>query len=117
VLPADVLTRWEDDPWPGNVRQLRNAVIRYLALGELEQAPASPETPRTRTPADAGFIEEVLAAGLPLSEARDQVLQEFERLYVERALSESGGNVTRAARASGVGRRHFQYLKARRGPG
>src|SRR5204862_4534863 len=35
-LPSELLRRWETDPWPGNIRELRNAVARRLALGDLE---------------------------------------------------------------------------------
>src|SRR6185369_4554561 len=38
--PGELLWRWERDPWPGNVRQLRNAVARVLALGDLDLAAA-----------------------------------------------------------------------------
>ena len=37
---------------------------------------------------------------LPLSDARDRVVEEFERRYVERMLARSKGVVTDAARAS-----------------
>jgi DNA-binding NtrC family response regulator len=111
-LPAELLARWEDDEWPGNVRQLRNAVARYLALGELSELPeVSSEVASRQEPS---WVQEILEADLALADARDQVLHEFERRYVERALRRTGGNVTHAARAAGVGRRHFQYLKARR---
>jgi DNA-binding NtrC family response regulator len=52
---------------------------------------------------------------LPLATARERMIAEFERRYVERTLADSGGNVGRAAEASGVARRHFQRLKARSG--
>src|SRR5262249_48854648 len=35
VLTSALLARFEDDPWPGNVRQLKNAVARRIALGDL----------------------------------------------------------------------------------
>jgi hypothetical protein len=37
----------------------------------------------------------------------------FERRYIEQVLAANGGNVMRAAAASGIGRRYFQRLKAR----
>jgi hypothetical protein len=40
-------------------------------------------------------------------------VKEFERRYVERMLARHGGNVTRAARASGVAHRYFQLIRAR----
>jgi DNA-binding NtrC family response regulator len=39
----------------------------------------------------------------PFRDAREQ----FEREYFERLLTASGGNVTEAARRSGISRRHF----------
>ncbi len=113
-IPEQVLMRWEDYAWPGNVRELRNAVSRYLALGEAEpdasrsthDAPGAPGSP-------AGALERVLAMGLPWSAARQRVLQEFERSYVEKVLAEHGGNVLRAAAASGIARRHLQRVRAR----
>ncbi|HEX2734776.1 MAG TPA: helix-turn-helix domain-containing protein, partial [Polyangiaceae bacterium] len=50
---------------------------------------------------------------LPLGDARQMVVAEFERRYVERMLDTHGGNVTRAAESAGVARRYFQILKAR----
>jgi hypothetical protein len=38
---------------------------------------------------------------------------EFERFFVERILAKHGGNVSRAAAASGIARRYFQVLKTR----
>ncbi|HMR78659.1 MAG TPA: helix-turn-helix domain-containing protein, partial [Polyangiaceae bacterium] len=111
AIPAEVIAKWEDSAWPGNVRELRNAVARYLALGELGRLEAAEAPPAAGE--DAEWLATVLELDLPLSEARDHVIQEFERRYIQRALSQAGGNVTHAARASGVGRRYFQTLKSR----
>ena len=90
------------------MRELRNAVARHLALGDLATHARSGEH------AKAGdVIERVLAMNLPLSEARDRVVEEFEQRYVERVLARNKGVVTEAAKASGVARRHFQRLRAR----
>ena len=43
------------------------------------------------------------------------IVQTFERRYVEAVLADHGGNVSRAAAASGLARRYFQMLKARMG--
>jgi DNA-binding NtrC family response regulator len=45
--------------------------------------------------------------------ARDRLVDEFERRYVERILAKHGGNVARAAAASGIARRYFQIIRAR----
>jgi len=103
-LPEGVLARWRSGEWPGNVRELRNAVARLHALGE--EARTGEAAPKA-----AGTLESALS--LPFIQARDRVLAEFERRYVERLLEQHGGDVAKAAAASGIGRRYFQKLKAR----
>jgi transcriptional regulator with GAF, ATPase, and Fis domain len=116
-LPEQVLSRWEDYAWPGNVRELRNAVSRYLALGDFAVAEGAREDASDEgvpdDPRGEGGLERVLALGLPFSAARRRVLREFERHYVARVLAEHGGNVLRAAAASGIARRHLQRVRAR----
>jgi DNA-binding NtrC family response regulator len=127
-VPNALLNRWEESDWPGNVRELRNAVARHIAIGDLgadgepDSVPASaptvdaaPVAPGAVAPGVRDLIEELLAMKLPLATARERLLVEFERRYVERTLAAHAGNVGRAAEASGVARRHFQRLKARSG--
>ena len=95
-LAPDLVRRLADADWPGNVRQLENAVFRMAALsagGELgpelfDGAPASAEVP-----AEAGDA-------LPL---RDQ-LDALERTLIARALQAAGGNQSEAARRLGMSR-------------
>ncbi len=122
-IPDSLLPRLEARRWPGNVRELQNTVARYAALGELawvrgtgarEDAPAS--GPSRDAPAQAeprqGF-DHILAQGLSLPEARKELVRQFERSYVERALAQSSGCVSKAAEASGVGARYFRMIRAR----
>ena len=111
AIGADVIERWQSYAWPGNVRELRNAVARRLALGELDEGARSGR-PSTRPPDGATDpIKQVLE--LPFARARDRLMAEFERRYVERLLALHGGNVATAAAASGIGRRYFQMIRAR----
>jgi two-component system, NtrC family, response regulator HydG len=112
VIRQELLARWNDWSWPGNVRELRNAVARFLALGELGELDQHP-SPQPRTEADDGedTIAAVIAMGLPLQDARQRVVSDFERRYLQHVLSEHDGNVSRAAAASGVARRYFQILR------
>lgn len=111
--PVALLERLGAQAWPGNVRELENAVARHLATGELEEAARG----RARAMPAGGHddaMARVLAQRLPLAQARQEIIAVFEGLYVEQILREHGGNVTHAARASGLAHRYFQALKARR---
>jgi DNA-binding NtrC family response regulator len=108
-LDPELMVRWEAYSWPGNVRELRNAVARHLAVGEL----GSQGLGLAGQTMDRDVVERVLALGLPLGEARDRVVRDFEQRYLEFALRSAKGVVTHAAKASGVARRHFQRLRAR----
>ena len=106
--------------WPGNVRELRSA-IRYAAVwGEGEEVGADdlptlsiPEgegvksSPAGRPSAHVAELEVALLR--PFSEAKT----EFERIYVERVLAETGGNQSEAARRVEMSRSAFRDLLKR----
>jgi DNA-binding NtrC family response regulator len=108
--PPYEFLRWlERQPWHGNVRELANAVARYLALGNAVADEGS-RSPRKR---DDRASEDAELYALPFRLARDRVIADFERNYVQKLLERHGGNVTRAAEASGIGRRYFTTLASR----
>jgi DNA-binding NtrC family response regulator len=112
-LPDDLLARWSSHAWPGNTRELRAAVARFVSLGD-EQLPSSGAELASASPgAGNDFLESVLGRELPLHAARREIVEEFERRYVARVLERTDGNVSRAAERAGIARRNFQILKAR----
>lgn len=113
-LPPDLLQRFEDYDWPGNVRELHNAVANRLALGDLAGMSKPPvATPSAPPKVSAPAPTLTVPVHLPFSVARQHVIEDFERVYVEHVLEKHGGNVMRAATASGIARRYFYILKAR----
>src|SRR5262249_3972725 len=119
----EIESRFADYDWPGNLRELRNAVARYVALGDDWQPPSrsappgSPPPPGTSAPGAVGgadWMDAIVASKRAYPLARRRTIEEFQRRYVERMLAEHGGNVTQAARASGLGLRYFRVVKARR---
>jgi hypothetical protein len=83
-------------PCPGNLRGLRNRIVRWKLLGQLP--------------------EEILPA-LPLADSEDLAanLHVLERLLLHRALRRAYGNRVEAAKRLGVSRRHLYLLIARHG--
>ncbi|HSO31678.1 MAG TPA: sigma 54-interacting transcriptional regulator [Labilithrix sp.] len=114
-LPSDFLRRYEGYAWPGNVRELHNTVARRLALGDADPEHDGEEGEEPEGSPENAF-RWILDQDLPFTSARDLVTAEFERDYVQRVLDQHGGNVSRAAAASGLARRYFQILKARHRP-
>jgi DNA-binding NtrC family response regulator len=102
---------WLDYPFPGNVRELRNIVIRLttkhagkrISAGELEL-----EFDMQSQAADAPAQHDLAAAAQHALERGgfnlDETLQEWERAYIEAALRMAQGNVSQAAKLLGVNR-------------
>jgi two-component system response regulator AtoC len=104
-------------PWPGNIRELRNAVERAVLLGEgdeldvaaLDVAPPSPGDHDLVTRLSRVLREPLAPAGVSM----DDLLADCEVRLIRKALEEAGGNRTQAARLLGLGRDRLRYrLKA-----
>ena len=95
-------------PWPGNVRQLKNLMERLTALhpgGVLEPEDIADDL----EPAGAACH----LSSLPWKEAREQYLASFELSYAQAVLARSDGNISAAAREAGVDRKTFYALLKR----
>lgn len=111
VLTPEAEQRLRQYGFPGNVRELRNIVIRlgakYAGLsvgsrevaGELESDSVSAIAPEAGS-LEAAAAQEMKAHGFTL----DHALAEWERRYINAALRISGGNLSKAARLLGVNR-------------
>jgi two-component system, NtrC family, response regulator HydG len=105
-----VTQRFASHSWPGNVRELRNLIARYVALGTDTQAPPPPPP----SPGEGrDWLDALVEQNLPFAVARRQNLEEFQRRYVLAALARHNGNLTQAAKASGLALRYFRLVKAR----
>ena len=109
-LDAPTLTMMQGYDWPGNVRELRNVVERLAALPDLDpalllNASVSPVQGR-----DPGL--DATLTSLPYHEAKERLLDRFEREYLSALLTRENGIVARAADAAGVPRQTlFRLIK------
>ena len=115
-LPQFFVDALATRPWPGNIRELRNAIERAVTLGQVE----AEHEGRAALPAIASSvlppgIASIVPIHLPLKDARLAWTSEFESIYVRAMLEKTGGNVTRAAEEAGVSRRFLQRMVARLG--
>jgi DNA-binding NtrC family response regulator len=109
-LDEDVIEELSQRPLPGNVRELRNAVLAYVALGTLG-SPAIP--PSSADPGVAASPAPRL--DVPYLAQRDALVESFTRQYVAALLQRTRGNQTEAARIAGLDRTYFGRLLAKLG--
>ncbi len=98
------------NPWQGNVRELENAVKRGVIMAKGEAIVSSNLFPEKEAECLATAKE---AIHLPYREAKAQVLSNFTREYLSHLLAQNGGNVTHAARQSGMERQALQQILRR----
>ncbi|NOK21047.1 sigma 54-interacting transcriptional regulator [Corallococcus carmarthensis] len=104
-------------PWPGNVRELRNVVDRVVSLGE-SALPDMPDSPRARPALSPDLDPEdtlSLALELPFKEAKERLIEGFERDYLRTLLERCGGNVSKASREAGIDRVYLRKLLRKHG--
>lgn len=103
----DTLDLLQSYPWPGNIRELRNAVEHALTLARTEQiTPADlPQTLRRRLNAPP--------ASPPTTSAASRT--DAEKQYLQTLLAENEGNISRAARQANMSRQGLHKLLKKHG--
>jgi len=97
--------------YPGNVRELENAIRRAVILcrgTEIQPAhlPAEMLEPRAAAPP---------VGPVSFHDARSRMLEEFERDFLVTLMRESGGIISRGARRSGLSERHLHVMLKKHG--
>ncbi len=106
-LPPSVLESLKARRWPGNVRELRNVLQAHAVLGTLPRPPET--TPESASTALAGLVD----LSKPYAVLKDELLDAFQRAYVEELLLQTRYNQTAAAKLSGIDRTHLGRLVAK----
>ena len=113
---TDVMEALAAFGWPGNVRQLANAVQRACALSSSEVIQMEDLTDEI-----AGRASQVRVTGKAdltqetFREMKSRRVAAMECAYLEELLRKNGGNVTRSSEAAGMTRSAFQKLMQRYG--
>ena len=105
-MTADAMQLLERYPWPGNIRELRAAIERAVVMAggakiTIRDLPQSVREGASAIPTHVAGIK-LPTFSKPGSHLN---LQETEQRMIIRALDESGGNVTKAAKVLGLSRR------------
>jgi two-component system, NtrC family, response regulator AtoC len=101
-VTPEVMSELISYDWPGNVRELENAIERAMILCDTENigmVDLGADDSKTI------FNSENWVGTIPYDEARKRI----ERVYIEKALRETSGNRTKAAKVLGISRRSLLY--------
>ncbi len=108
-LAVETVEMLMNRPWPGNVRELQN-MIRTAVLFCPDDIIA-PQYLRAEVLADAQEEGTADSSGLlPYKAAKERNTLNFTTSYIHRLLKETEGNVSRAARKSGLTRAALQKI-------
>jgi len=105
-VSADAIGRMVSYHWPGNIRELENMMERTMLFCE------GPEIQVSDLPPEIGSLPAGTVPGAPgaasLKEAVRAETERVERELIQKALDETGGNVTQAARKLKISRKSLQ---------
>jgi transcriptional regulator with PAS, ATPase and Fis domain len=103
-LPAELVAKFETYHWPGNIRQLENAVKRFLIFPDLQQAMAALDERPAPAPVPIRRIS--VAQGSPktvsLKEVAANAAEEAEKELIFQTLNDVNWNRKQAARRLGI---------------
>jgi DNA-binding NtrC family response regulator len=101
--------------YPGNIRELRNVVLRLSCLADevadVEHLPLTAR-PATSSPHVASAFD---LMSLSLADAKKAASDEAEKLYLEEGLRSANGKVSDLAKQIGMNRSHLQTLIKKHG--
>jgi DNA-binding NtrC family response regulator len=103
-ITPDDMAKLRRHSWPGNVRELRNTIERACLLSRgatmnLDEALSEEAAP------SFGFRTD-----LPFKEAKGQLVEMFEREYIEDLMRRHKMNLSAAAREAQIDRKHLREL-------
>jgi DNA-binding NtrC family response regulator len=113
-LDSRAVDRLLSHNWPGNVRELEQTMTAAAVMAEQGRIRvADLQIAGNEVETELGDFSALL--DLPLTEAKTQLVETFERQAIERALSQHAGNVSAAARQLAIHRQSLQQKMSQLG--
>jgi len=106
------------------VRELRNLIERAVILSDSGLETASPtlelDSPQQAGPAaaaDKGLLQTRIDVSIPFKRAKRDLVDEFEKRFLRVLLKSTGGNISKAARTTGLDRMTIHKMAQKYGLG
>ena len=120
------VTRIEDDavkalqryPWPGNVRELNNILERAVSFaqnGVVHGQDLQFVFSEAQSGEESTVRMQSIDTDMPFKEAKQVVVETFEKEYLQELLDKNKGNVSQAAREAKIDRKHLRNLLVKYG--
>jgi DNA-binding NtrC family response regulator len=109
-----VITALRNYQWPGNIRELENLMERAYIL-ETSQVMAPENFPAELFNTEMSSAQLHIDTHMPLAEARQKAVGDFERQYLNELFARTKGRVNLTAREAGIGTRQLNKLMAKYG--
>jgi DNA-binding NtrC family response regulator len=114
TLAPELLEMLTTLPWKGNVRELENAIVQGILFSKNDIImPQDISAGTFPTPGTGYEFSETATADMSYRVAKENLLHNFNITYIGRLLSETGGNVTRAAAKCKMERQSLQQVMRR----
>jgi transcriptional regulator with PAS, ATPase and Fis domain len=120
-ISPEVLQVLKDYSWPGNVRELENTISRAVILEKKDviQLPSLPQSMIQKSVKQASFTKSegtiLNIMSKSLRDAKQQVVDDFEKRYLDVVLKRVEGNISQAANLAGIERSNFRKLLTNKG--
>lgn len=108
-VTSEALSFLTAQAWPGNIRELLNFVRRTVVFCPDQKIGLE----HVRSAGEGGLTEAKDEQPRPYKDAKAKVLEDFTRAYVRDVLAKTRGNVSEAARLSGLERVSLQKIMRR----
>jgi DNA-binding NtrC family response regulator len=100
--------------WKGNVRELEHAIEQAIALASGAEIRLD-DLPAAIRPQVGGEVQPGSDGAVSFKEAKQLVIERFERQFIAEALTRHHGNISKAAEDMGMYRQHLQIKLAEYG--
>jgi len=114
TIHPDAMENLYSYSWPGNVRELEHALLKEILLADTANLYLNNlESQYSKQQPDLSQMKPLF--DLDFRDAKEKIVMDFEKNYLDNMMKKTAGNVTKAAELAGTERRAFGKLLKKHG--
>ncbi len=107
TLSQELMQLFIEYKWPGNVRELQNVIERIFLINRDKSTITSKDLPLDVLLESSISNNYATTGDLNYKRLKKKIVWEFDTLYLTRLLKQTNGNISKAARISGIERKNL----------